>query len=167
MFYVYTNVVFFCFNNSLWICADAGDQRLNIIADSVDPVTRRSFLENYDGNASEFYVDCSFRQLKCYCFCWRRYYFMLIISIVLSTIVYFKYVVAAAIVVGIGFSGLAVCLLIICCGVVCLHKLDCFDIITASYCVAEKEAALFCLNVANIKKASKIAELYRCIYNTT
>lgn len=31
-------------------------------------------------------------------------------------------VVAVAVVVGIGFAGLAICLLIICCGVVCLHK---------------------------------------------
>jgi len=30
--------------------------------------------------------------------------------------------VAVAVVVGIGFAGLAACLLIICCGVVCLHK---------------------------------------------
>jgi len=30
--------------------------------------------------------------------------------------------VAAAIVAGIGFAGLAVCLLIVCCGVVCLHR---------------------------------------------
>jgi len=30
--------------------------------------------------------------------------------------------VTAAVVVGIGFAGLAVCLLIICCGVVCLHR---------------------------------------------
>jgi len=31
--------------------------------------------------------------------------------------------VSAAVIVGIGFSGLAVCLLVICCGVVCLYRL--------------------------------------------
>ena len=33
--------------------------------------------------------------------------------------------VSAAVIVGIGFSGLAVCLTVICCGAVCLYRL-CF-----------------------------------------
>ena len=31
--------------------------------------------------------------------------------------------VSAAVIVGIGFSGLAVCLMVVCCGVVCLYRL--------------------------------------------
>jgi len=30
--------------------------------------------------------------------------------------------VSAAVIVGIGFSGLAVCLIVVCCGVVCLYR---------------------------------------------
>jgi len=30
--------------------------------------------------------------------------------------------VSAAVIVGIGFSGLAICLMVVCCGVVCLYR---------------------------------------------
>jgi len=36
--------------------------------------------------------------------------------------------VSAAVIVGIGFSGLVVCLIVVCCGVVCLYRFRCHSV---------------------------------------